>query len=399
MFWRKAESIGANRTVLSLSLTRSVEDIATSALFVVLPLHVTELHDIDLYLSESILAGLLVAVYGLVITILLPLTGSLSDRAGKRKLFIVVGLLLTSFSTLGYIWAKRFLELITLRALQGLGAAMTISAAMALIAASTMKMTRGGAMGMHSTIRKAGFAAGPLLAGLILASGGFNITYLSIAVIFLVSAIMVQVMVREPTDEIPRSISGHRVIDRELLSARLIWLGVSMLIVASSFSIITALENEINVRLNQNVIAFAIAFSAHTLARIPLEMPLGRLADRFGRKPFVIGGLLFMAPATALLGCVTSTIQLVALRICQGIATAAIFPPAFALAADYSVKGGEGLQTSVLPMGYHLGITLGPMLAGMLATSFFELPFLFGGVISLLGAGVILRFVTETIYH
>jgi MFS family permease len=253
-------------------------------------------------------------------------------------------------------------------------------------------------MGVHSTIRKAGFAAGPLLGGLLRVKLGFNATFVAIAIVFIVAAIMAQVMITETATVLsgpdpPRC----RIFDRKLLSTRLVWLSTSTFIIASSSSMITALANQINVRLGQSAIDFGIAFSALTLSRIPLEVPFGHLADRIGRKPMILMGLMILAPATALLGYVTTTAHLVVLRICQGVATAAIFPPAFALAADYSVKGGEGLQISILPMGYHLGITMGPTMAGLLAVSSFKLPFLFGGLITLLGAGVIRWLIPETI--
>ena len=95
------------------------------------------------------------------------------------------------------------------------------------------------------------------------------------------------------------------------------------------------------------------------IGRLILQIPLGRLSDYIGRKPLILGGLVLMVPATALLGEVTSMLQLVLLRVLQGIAAAGISAPAFAVAADLSKSGGEGRQMSMITMGFGLGMAVG----------------------------------------
>ena len=80
----------------------------------------------------------------------------------------------------------------------------------------------------------------------------------------------------------------------------------------------------------------------------------------------------------------------------QGIAVAAIAAPAYALGADMSSEGGEGRQMSILAAGFMLGMALGPLAAGALAVYFFELPFLVGGVASLVGAGIVYLYVPQS---
>ena len=48
-------------------------------------------------------------------------------------------------------------------------------------------------------------------------------------------------------------------------------------------------------------------------------------------------------------------------------------------------------------MGFGLGIALGPLIAGLLAVSSFELPFIIGSIRSLAGAWIVSHYVPESV--
>ena len=92
-----------------------------------------------------------------------------------------------------------------------------------------------------------------------------------------------------------------------------------------------------------------------------------------------------------------STAQLTAGRVLQGFASAGVAAPSFALAGDLAKKGSEAQQMSIIAMGFGLGIAVGPLIAGWLAVYAFELPFIVGALLTLVGAWFISRFVQETV--
>jgi MFS family permease len=397
---RIAEGIGANRVVMALSVARLGDAIGNSILFIVIPLYVAKLPAPRLPFPESIKVGILISLYGLVNSVLQPFVGALSDRSGRRKPFIQGGLVLMGVSTLAFVLAGRFTDLLALRSLQGLGVALTVPASLALMSTATQKQTRGGSMGIYSTMRMLGFAIGPLLGGLLYDHFGFDTAFYTGGAFILLAVILVHVWVKEiPPSIVDRAKRPFRIIDWELLTAGILGLGVATFVMASAFSMMTTLEKQFNARLHETAFGFSIAFSALMVSRLIFQIPLGRLSDRVGRKPFILAGLILMAPATALLGEVESTLQLTGLRLLQGLASAAVAAPAFALAADLSKAGGEGRQMSIITMGFGLGIALGPLLAGVLAVSSFELPFLIGGLMSLAGVWIVNRYVPESVYH
>ncbi|HKI58412.1 MAG TPA: MFS transporter [Trueperaceae bacterium] len=398
MLDRITRSAGVNRQVLALSVARLGDAIGNSILFVIIPLYVAKLPSPVLGLPVATRVGLALSLYGLVAALGQPLAGAIADRIGRRKPLILAGLLLMAACTLGFTVAGAYGNLLWLRALQGLAVAFTIPTSLAIMSNATEKRTRGGSMGVYTTMRVIGLASGPLLAGALYEGVGFDAAFYLGAGCVLLGAVLVQAWVHdEPTDTSQARARPFRLFEPGLVTPAMLGLGGATFTMAASFSMMGALENEFNARLDQSVLAFGVAFSALMLSRLLLQFPVGRWSDRAGRKPFLVAGLILMAPATALLGFAATTGQLVLLRVGQGVASAGVAAPAFALAADMARRGGEGRQMSIVTTGFGFGLSFGPLLAGVLAVAHFALPFIVGGVLSLVGAVIVLRVVPESV--
>ena len=393
------ERIGANKVVLALSAARMGDAVGNSILFVIIPLYVAKLPAPWFPLPETVRAGLLISLYGLVNALLQPVAGALVDRMNRRKVFIQSGLVLMGVSTFAYIFATRFTDILLLRILQGVGLALTVTASMAIMATSTDRKTRGGSMGVFSTSRMLGLSTGPLLGGYLYDRFGFNAAFYAGTAFVVLGIILVQLWIKEKPVLLnnPSKRPAFKVIDRKLLTPGIVSAGFSIFIMAAAFSMVTPLEKQFNMRLHESAFSFAIAFSAVLFSRLVFQIPLGRLSDRLGRKPLIIAGLILMAPMTALLGEAETTLQLIGLRAIQGIGSAGIVAPAMALAADLSTSGGEGRQMSITTMGFGLGISVGPLLAGILAVFSFRLPFIIVGIMLLIGVWIVHRYMPETI--
>jgi len=338
----------------------------------------------------------LISIYGITSALMQPLMGALSDFFNRRKLFIQTGLFLMAGSTLCFVLTDNFIVLLSLRFLQGVGGALAMSASVALMAAVTEKSTRGEVMGLYNTMRVVGFAVGPLIGGFLQVYYGFKVSFYVAAGFMFLAIILVQCMIQEVPRKVSKTISVFTgLTDPRLLNASIVGASLAIFLMAANSSMMVTLENEFNQRLNQDALGFGFAFSSIMVGRILFQMPLGRLSDRIGRKPLIVIGLVAMAPATALLAVATSTLQLIGIRIIQGVAVAAIAAPAYALGADMSSEGGEGRQMSILSAGFMMGLALGPLAAGVLAAFSFSLPFLVGGVSLLIGAAIVYRCVPE----
>ncbi len=215
----------------------------------------------------------------------------------------------------------------------------------------------------------------------------------------LLGAFIVWRLVEDP-EQVDQSASQARRLPRftESLSYEFLILAASTIVMASAISMMVALENQFNQRLSQTAIGFGLAFSALTISRGFLQIPLGKAADIWGRKPLIITGLLLLTPTTILLGYVATTGQLIVVRLAQGVAMAGISAPVFALAADKTDSESAGTQMSIITMSFGIGIAFGPVLAGIMAGYVsFQSPFIVAGFSCLVMAALMGKFVQETV--
>ncbi|WP_370687390.1 hypothetical protein [Fulvivirga maritima] len=52
---------------------------------------------------------------------------------------------------------------------------------------------------------------------------------------------------------------------------------------------------------------------------------------------------------------------------------------------------------SIITMGFALGIAVGPLITGVLVNEFFELPFIVTGAAALIAAGLVYKYMPETV--
>ena len=389
-----------NRTVLSLSVARMADGIGNSILFVIIPLYVVKLPDHLVPLPRVLLIGILISVFGLANACLQPFMAALSDRIGHHKRIIQAGLLVIALTTLAFIFADCYLDLLTLRIAQGLGLAMEIPPTLALLAAVTRQTERGSAMGFFTAMRMAGLTIGPLLGGFLHDALGFDAAFYAGAIILLLALIVVQLGVENTSAPDQADLQCAPLFDAAVIHPGILSAALATFLMASAFTMMTTLENQFNARLGIGAFGFGIAFSALMVSRLLFQVPLGRLSDRLGRKPLILGGLLLIAPATALLGQASSLAELGLLRFIQGVAAAAIVAPALAYAGDIAQGGNacrRSRQMSLVTIGFGLGIAFGPLMAGFLAIYSFQLPFVIDGALCLIGSAVVSRYMTETV--
>ena len=407
------EYLGINREVLALAIARMADAVGNSFLIVVLPLYIASgtIEGGAGGLGVSLLTGLILSAFGFFNSALQPFAGRLSDKLGKRKAFVLGGLALLAVANFTYSLASSYWMLLAIRAAQGLGASLTIVATIALVNELADDESRGGNMGTFNTFRLLGFGTGPIVAGSVISSGpyfllglsitGFEAAFYIATVSALVSFVLVTLLVHDP--DIERSVDDEDTSiavfdhDSEGLLDPVFTLGVASLFMAVGIALLSAIEPQVNARLGQGAQLFGIEFAAFVLMQVLFQAPIGSASDRYGRKPFILAGLLLLVPATLAQGLVVAPWEMIVARSAQGIAGALVFAPALALAGDLASKGASGTQLSVLTMSFGLGTAIGPLTSGFLVRFGYVTPFAFGAVLAALGFVLVYTQVYETV--
>ena len=116
--------------------------------------------------------------------------------------------------------------------------------------------------------------------------------------------------------------------------------------------------------------------TAFGLARILVNVPAGRLAERIGRRPLLIGGPLLTALAALLTGLAGQFDQLLAYRFLQGLGSAAQTTAAMIVMADISTTQNRGRMMSNYQGSLLLGASVGPLVGGLVGEYFgYRMPF------------------------
>jgi len=114
---------------------------------------------------------------------------------------------------------------------------------------------------------------------------------------------------------------------------------------------------------------YAIVFAA-------LLVPAGRLADRFGRKRFFLGGLTVFLVASVLCALAPSAWELIGARLVQAVGAAIMIPTSLALLLPEFPPHRRGAAVGLWTAGAAVAATCGPVLGGLLVAASWRWVFL-----------------------
>lgn len=384
--------------------------LGNSFLIIVLPLYVASasVEGGAMGLPSSVVSGIVLALFGIVSSLMQPLAGHWSDRLGRRRAFVLVGLGIFCVANFSFSLVSSYPMLFLIRAVQGAAAALTITASVALVSELSVGGGRGQNMGIYNSFRLVGFGGGPLFAGLVLEYGpytlpggialdGFTACFYIAAGAVLISGLLVVAMVEDPETTQPTDRSFAIPVRGQGQALDPVFsLGLATFMMTSCIALMSSIEPEVNARLGQGPVLFAIQFATFIGALAVVQPLVGRISDTYGRRTFILVGLAALAPTTLAQGLVTTPIQMIGARLLQGISGALIYAPALALAGDLAEEGEAASTLSVLTVAFGLGISFGQITSGVLVQYGFVTPFAIGALLALSGVVLVYTQVHES---
>lgn len=142
-----------------------------------------------------------------------------------------------------------------------------------------------------------------------------------------------------------------------------------------------------------------ILTGVYALAQLASGPFIGRLTDRWGRRPTAVAGLIAVGVSQIAFGSVTSLWWLYGLRVAGGVAASLLTVAASAMIADWTDERSRPRGMALFGTAVSLGIVAGPALGGLLNGSSidvggmrldgYSLPFVMAGLIALAAAALV----------
>ena len=306
--------------------------------------------------------------------------GKIADRR-SRKLVILIGAFVAASAPIGYLLVHSIVGLGYIRAFHGISIAAFTIGYSALVVDLAPIQHRGTLIGYMNLAVPIGMSIGPALGGFLEQSGksffpegtGYEVLFL-ISIFCGVLALLLASQIKEsPFPETTlQTDSGSKLIQREfwelakdpgLIVPTLVLLLIGLVfgtLVAFLPLFITELQLNFNVGFFYTVVAIA-SFS--------VRLFVGQASDRYGRGLFISGSLICYIISMVLLTHAEAPPMFIFAAIAEGAGAGILSPLVLALISDRSYANERGKVFALCMGGFDVGIALGGLILGSLATA------------------------------
>ena len=140
----------------------------------------------------------------------------------------------------------------------------------------------------------------------------------------------------------------------------------AMFVIAAGFGMVVPILPVFARDLGASGLWLGLAFSGFAITQTPLTPVMGRLGDRWGRRPFIVAGLSVYVFVGVALSLADSFQAVAALRMCMGVGSACMFTSALATVGELSPRGQEGKYMGMFMVSFTSGFGIGPLIGGYL---------------------------------
>ena len=275
---------GLTLNIIALGVTSLLTDISSEMVFTLLPFFMVNVLGVGMAF-----VGLIEGAAEATSSLLKAFSGWFSDRAGRRKLYAVLGYSLSTSVKPLFAFAASASHILTLRVLDRVGKGVRTSPRDALIADSIRSSVRGKAYGLHRSLDTVGAVFGPLLAFLLFPIISYRGVFLSSIIPGLAAVILLIFLVKEERGtaadkESSSFLAGFRSLSRSFK----VYVLVVALFTLSNFSYAFFLLRASELGISAS---FApLLYLLFNLVYAVFAFPAGTLADKVGKKPMISFG-------------------------------------------------------------------------------------------------------------
>ena len=386
MFFKKIP-----RQVIILGLVSLFTDIASEMLYPVTPIFLTAVLG-----SSMAVVGLIEGIAEVTAGFLKGYFGIISDRLGKRSIFVRLGYGISALSKPLPGIFPAISTVVVSRTTDRIGKGIRTAPRDALLG-SHSKENSGAIFGFHRGMDTLGAALGPLFALLILyfSPDDYKLVFL-IAFIPSIIAVAFTFLVKDQKTTSKKS--GRKNFKEFWQSAPKQY--KSVLLLLTIFSLVNSSDVFLILKSNDISKSGTIAilcYVFYNLVYAGFSFPLGKLSDKFGKSKIYASGLIIFSAVYLGFALSSSLLIIWILFAFYGIYSASTEGISKAWISDFVSNEQKGTAIGLLAMLNSFAIMLGSLLTGILWDQFgSSVPFLISSIVSLVVALIIaLKFFTK----
>lgn len=313
--------------------------------------------------------GLISAISPIPGILVSSVAGAYSDKHGRSRL-ILISLLIFATAPFLYIFVTQVWQLAFVRFYHGFATAMFMPVAMAAVADRFHPSNRGQALGTYSSFTMVGRFVAPFLGGALIFYASFTSLYLVIgfsAIFALLLSLMIPWEAKGTVMNAKRFEGSTVSALKEVVRERKIMVTSSM--EALQYFAVGAFEAFLPIYMDKmlhfNALQIGFVMGIQVASMLLAKPLMGRLSDRRGRVPFIVGGLLLGAVTIVLMPLTPNLFVLAALSIGFGLTVATVTASTSALVTEIAGSSAHGSSIGVLSSVMDIGHSVGPLVTGM----------------------------------
>lgn len=370
----------ANNKVKIFAIASFLHDMGSDIVFSIWPIYLTQVMGVNMAIL-----GFIDGLGEAIVSISQAVSGYISDRIRKRKLFVWLGYLFGGVARIGYSLASTWVWLIPFRVLDRSGK-IRGSPRDAIISDLSAKESRGRNFGLLQAMDNLGAVVGILIAIFFLGAVGYKNLFLFAAIPSFLAVVMLLVFIKEDKPVVSKIYHGIRFAD---FSHNLrVYTILSAIFALGSFSysflLVFAKQSGLQVGF------IPVMYLLFTVVASLFSLPFGKLSDRLGRKKVLLISFILWALVCAFFIYMRNYLGIIAGFILYGLHKAAIEPVQKAYVAELAAK--EYLAGSIGGFQMIVGlVTLpGSLIAGLLWDRFgMSAPFYFSLILTFIAINLL----------
>ncbi|MEM3364639.1 MAG: MFS transporter [Candidatus Micrarchaeia archaeon] len=384
----KKEKEGVKNITL-LGVVSFLNDFSSEMIMPILPFFLAALG------GDSVLIGLVGGIRDSITSFLKILFGYISDKIGKRKVFVYAGYITSALFKFFLAFAPSPFLALGAASLERVGKGMRDAPRDAMIS-QFLPNKSGAGFGLHQALDTVGAIFGSV-AVLLLLMYVFTQPTLSeysliiafagiIAILSVIPLVLVKEPKFKPTGKEYNFLSAVKALPRDML----VFTGITAVFTLANFSYMFFI---MKAGLTEGLLISILLYIVYNIFQAAFSYPIGKYADRIGKRAILIISYVVFAAILFGFAILNSTSAMLLLFVLYGISTAAFIGVQKAYASDLSPTNLRGTAMGMFQMAIGIAALPSSVIAGYLWKVVSpEATFIFGGAASLLAALLMIFF-------